>query len=367
MTITVIRQAPSATEVNIRYTQENVALHVTPVSTLIQHPGTLYIANDVSLHDGAPVADRCLYFFSAASGVGFAIQYPSIIIHAIARESHVGPSIYCQLDGSLASLEPVVANGHSANGQAGDDEEDENDEDAVLELSFAPVDVSSLDTIYENLSYCASLHQDEEDDYNMDEDDIYEDDENDHDGLYADADIQGGYLPKSSSATAIGIAPTTSTSASSSSAAASRSTGPTATDGEEVIEQVPAIDLQSGEWYTGNPETDAKFELSEQGQVIVDQWQQNQSQSQGKRGRSQGAHDDDDMDGDDQDMSDARTQGREGRGENDDEYTEEQAQEARSKMWRANLARMEHMVQDPHGLVPKADSEGAFENAEEDA
>ncbi|KAG0324225.1 hypothetical protein BGZ99_002057 [Dissophora globulifera] len=289
MTITVIRQAPSATEVHIRYTQENVALHVTPVSTLIQHPGTLYIANE------------CLYFFSAASGVGFAIQYPSIIIHAIARESHVGPSIYCQLDGSLASLEPVVANGHTANGQGGDDEEDENDEDAVLELSFAPVDVSSLDTIYENLSYCASLHQDEEDDYNMDEDDIYEDDENDHDGLYADADIQGGYLPKSSSATAIGIAPTTSTSASSSSAAgaASRSTGPAATDGEEVIEQVPAIDLQSGEWYTGNPETDAKFELSEQGQ--------------------------------------------------------------------ANLARMERMVQDPHGLVPKADSEGAFENAEEDA
>ncbi|KAF9382380.1 hypothetical protein CPB97_007180, partial [Podila verticillata] len=60
------------------------------------------------------------------------------------------------------------------------------------------------DTIYENLSYCASLHQEEgEDDY-MDEDDIYQDDEDDHEGLYADADIQGGYIPKSSSTTAIG-------------------------------------------------------------------------------------------------------------------------------------------------------------------
>ncbi|KAF8953301.1 hypothetical protein BGZ52_000059, partial [Haplosporangium bisporale] len=201
MTITIIHQAPAPSEVKIRHTQPNVTLHVTPVSTRVQNPGTLYIA------------DECLYFFSTLSNSGFSIPYPSIIIHAIARESVVGPSIYCQLEGSLAGTEPA-ANGKS------DDEEEEEEEDSVLEMTFVPGDVSSLDTIYENLSYCASLHQEEgEDDY-MDEDDIYQDDEDDHEGLYADADIQGGYIPKSSSTTAIG---------------------------HQTDEPVPAIDLQSGE------------------------------------------------------------------------------------------------------------------------
>ena len=180
-----------------------------------------------------------------------------------------------------------------------------------MELSFVPAEVSSLDTIYENLSYCASLHQDDMDDEYMDGDeDYYEDDVNDHEGLYADADIQGGYIPKSNSATAIG----TSTSATSAGAKT------------EEMEQVPAIDLQSGEWYTGNAETDAKFELSEQGQVMVQQWSQNQKQDtsavQGKRAR---------QDGEDEDEEEG-SMAVDGAAQ---EYTEEQEQEARSKMWRA--------------------------------
>ncbi|KAF9318492.1 hypothetical protein BG003_011136 [Podila horticola] len=226
MTITIIHQAPAPSEVKIRHTQPNVTLHVTPVSTRVQNPGTLYIA------------DECLYFFSALSNSGFSIPYPSIIIHAIARESSVGPSIYCQLEGSLSGTEP------DSNGKKADDEEEEEEEDSVLEMTFVPGDVSSLDTIYENLSYCASLHQDENDDDYMDEDDIYQDDEDDHEGLYADADIQGGYIPRSSSTTAIGHQ----------------------ADNDSTTE-VPAIDLQSGEWFTGNAETDAAFELSEQGQA----------------------------------------------------------------------------------------------------
>ncbi|KAF9989517.1 hypothetical protein BGZ75_006064 [Mortierella antarctica] len=310
MTITIIRQAPSSAEVRIRYTQDNVTLHVTPVSSLIQNPGTLYIA------------DESLYFFSAVSNTGFSIPYPSIIIHAIARESHVGPSIYCQLEGSLASSEPAASNGQAAKGE---EEEEEDDEEPVLELSFVPTDVASLDTIYENLSYCASLHQDEDaEDYNMDEDDIYQDDEEDHQELYANADIQGGYVPKSSTATSVGVA-----------SAATTTAGAGVGSAAEEVEQVPAIDLQSGEWYTGNPESDAKFELSEQGQVIVNQWDQNQKSGgegqpvQGKRVRQEegdGAEDDsmDVVEGDAPSQANA-----------EEAYTEEQQQEARSKMWRA--------------------------------
>ncbi|KAF9356508.1 hypothetical protein BGX26_005162 [Mortierella sp. AD094] len=316
MTITIIRQAPSISETRIRYTQENITLHVTPVSSLIQNPGTLYIA------------DECLYFFSTGSNTGFAIPYPSIIIHAIARESHVGPNIYCQLEGSLASLGSAAlsSNGHSgSNGASAGQDEEEEEEDSILELSFAPADVSSLDTIYENLSYCASLHQDEEAD-DMDEDDYYEDDENDHDGLYADADIQGGYIPKSSSATAVGVVAPSSSAAGASSSSSSASALATGA-GEGQVEQLPDIDLQSGEWYTGNPETDARFELSEQGQVNIKQWHQNENKGEevqpGKRARNeQDAQGDEDMEA----GEDAQGQGQ--------EYTEEQLQEARSKMWR---------------------------------
>ncbi|KAF9080723.1 hypothetical protein BGX29_012104 [Mortierella sp. GBA35] len=273
MAITILQQAPLPSEARIRHTQQNVTVHITPASKAFQNPGTLYIA------------DESLYFFSEASNNGFAIPYPSIIIHAIARESHVGPSIYCQLEGSLGSFGSTTTTTHTngATGKETAEEEEEQDEDAVLELSFVPADVSSLDTIYETLSYCASLHQDDMDDEDMDGDeDYYVDDINDHEGLYADADIQGGYIPKSSSATAIGT-----------------STGAGAAgEGEGEVEQVPAIDLQSGEWYTGNAETDAKFELSEQGQ--------------------------------------------------------------------AALAKMESMLQDPHGLIPRPEDEEPGEDAEED-
>ncbi|KAF9913929.1 hypothetical protein BX616_009296 [Lobosporangium transversale] len=318
MTITIIRQAPSIGETRIRYTQQNISLHVTPPSTLIQNPGTLYIA------------DECLSFFSTESNTGFSIPYPSIIIHAIARESHVGPSIYCQLEGSLASSGPSLnGNGHTNNNSTtGDGEEEDDEEDPVLELSFAPADVSTLDTIYESLSYCASLHQDEDaEDYNMDEDEMY-DDENDHDGLYADADIQGGYVPKPNGPTVTEVTP-------SSTSAAAIASEPT---DDQIVESIPAVDLQNGEWYTGNPEVDAKFELSEQGQVIVNQWRQNEKEHQqqenvsgktavaipGKRVREEAEG------GNDQDMDPV------GEGENEDakEYTEEESQEARSKMWR---------------------------------
>ncbi|KAG0209195.1 hypothetical protein BGX28_010482 [Mortierella sp. GBA30] len=318
MTITIIREAPSSAECRIRHTQDNVTLHVTPVSTLVQNPGTLYIT------------DECLYFFSVVSNTGFSIPYPSIIIHAIARESHVGPNIYCQLEGSLASSEPAVAtNGHA--------EEEEEEEEPVLELSFVPADVSSLDTIYENLSYCASLHQDEDADM-MDEDDYYQDDENDHDDLYANADIQGGYIPKSSTSTSIGIAPTSTSTSATPSSLSGAATATTTASGEEVVEPVPAMDLQSGEWYTGNPETDAKFELSEQGQVNISQWTQNQTQTplQGKR---------------------TRQEERKGDGEEEEEEIEMEAV----------LARMENLVRDPRGLLPKSpDEEEPGEDAEED-
>ncbi|KAG0347414.1 hypothetical protein BG004_007775 [Podila humilis] len=315
MTITIIHQAPSPSEVKIRHTQPNVTLHVTPASSRVQNPGTLYIA------------DECLYFFSTTSNTGISIPYPSIIIHAIARESAFGPSLYCQLEGSLAvssepaSSTPNTSNG-AANGDQGEDQE-EDDEDQVLEMTFVPAEVSALDTMYENLSYCASLHDDGGDDGDyMDEDDYYQDDENDHEGLYADADIQGGYIPKhiiSHPSSAIG-----------------HSNDETST----TIEPVPAIDLQSGEWYTGNAESDAKFQLSEQGQVTIMRMEQVQKELAEKEASGKRIRDDNQQqqEEEEEDQNEAM------------EGTEEEQQEARSKI-------MENLVQDPHGLLTTTDDD----------
>ncbi|KAF9583126.1 hypothetical protein BGW38_010200 [Lunasporangiospora selenospora] len=296
MTITIIHQAPLSSETLIRHTQPNVTLHVTPVSRLIQHPGTLYIT------------DECLYFFSEASNnTGFSISYPSIIIHAIARESLVGPNIYCQLEGTLESAS--ASNG--ANGHTDGAEDEDEDEDDILELSFAPADVSSLDTIYEHLSYCASLHQDEdaEDDYDMDQ------------GDYEDMDG----IPFSTSATAIGYSAHQDGQDDTSVDEATETTG---------VETMPMIDLENGEWYTGNQETDAKFELSQEGQVMVNRWQLNLENKEsssgqnplGKRGRQEGdAEDEEQLQEGAQPLQQDQYR----------QYSEEEAQEARSKMWRA--------------------------------
>ncbi|KAG0237689.1 regulator of volume decrease after cellular swelling-domain-containing protein [Mortierella sp. GBAus27b] len=331
MTITIVRQVPSTAEALIRHTQDNVTLHITPASNLIQHPGTLYVAHE------------CLYFFSPESdNTGLAIPYQSIIIHAIARESAVGPNIYCQLEGSL----PVQRHGGSGAGagsttnghgnasndkngtQDQDEDEDDMDEDAVLELSFVPADVSSLDTIYEHLSYCASLHQDEDgDDYDMDgeEGGDYDEEEEEEETPYLDETNTGSAPPSGTVLSSIGERPVV---------------AGVEADG---VESMPVIDLENGEWYTGNPETDAKFELSDQGQVNVQQWHQNQKKqaddvsatltNHGKRLRPE----DQDSQGQDQtqDQDEAMTgESSQQQQQQQQEYTEEQAQDARSKMWR---------------------------------
>jgi hypothetical protein len=90
------------------------------------------------------------------SKTGFAIPYLSIIIHAIARESHVGPSIYCQLEGSLTAFESSASNGSTlAADKDASDEPDEMEEEAVLELSFVPADTSSCRCLLVPLAFMA--------------------------------------------------------------------------------------------------------------------------------------------------------------------------------------------------------------------
>ncbi|KXN91658.1 Methylosome subunit pICln [Leucoagaricus sp. SymC.cos] len=98
------------------------------------------------------VLTSALVFFSV-SGRGFQVEYPSITLHAVSRRES-GPSIYCQLD------EP------SEEQNATEEEYTE-----MRELNIIPSSPDSLETIFEALSYCASLHPDNdvEEDHGLDD------------------------------------------------------------------------------------------------------------------------------------------------------------------------------------------------------
>jgi len=79
--------------------------------------------------------------FMPCAGKGFQVLYPSITIHAVSK-SGSSPIVYCQLERPLP-----------------DDGEDAEDDDIqTIELKIVPSDASTVDPIFEALSYCASLH-----------------------------------------------------------------------------------------------------------------------------------------------------------------------------------------------------------------
>ncbi|EJF55842.1 hypothetical protein DICSQDRAFT_150737 [Dichomitus squalens LYAD-421 SS1] len=130
----------------LRHKEENVSVTLDPPL-----PG-------FSSEDGANgalyVIESALVFLSS-TGRGFQVDYPSITLHAISR-AEAGPSIYCQLD------EPAEADAPA--------DEDE-DASSMRELVIIPKNLSSLEPIFESLSFCASLHPDPNDEDEMDDDD----------------------------------------------------------------------------------------------------------------------------------------------------------------------------------------------------
>ncbi|TFK27124.1 hypothetical protein FA15DRAFT_636074 [Coprinopsis marcescibilis] len=93
--------------------------------------------------------------FVSATGRAFQVEYPSITLHAISRGG-TRPSVYCQLDEDSETQEPT--SGSATNG--GNEDVAEQEYSDVRELSIIPSDPTSLDSIFEALSKCASLHPD---------------------------------------------------------------------------------------------------------------------------------------------------------------------------------------------------------------
>jgi nucleotide-sensitive chloride channel 1A len=141
MTLTTIHERPS---INLCKHEENdVDIFFNSVK-YDQGPGTLYI-----------LPDQVLWWTNEHS-CGFSIYYPSIIMHAISRDTREFDRmcIYCQVEAEAIPQE------YSENENAKEEEKEELT--IVMEIRLAPRDCSRLDEIFNNMSECSALHPDQD-------------------------------------------------------------------------------------------------------------------------------------------------------------------------------------------------------------
>ncbi|KAK7940061.1 hypothetical protein WMY93_003387 [Mugilogobius chulae] len=131
--------------------------------------GTLYVAETrLSWLDG--------------SGLGFALEYPSIGLHAVSRDVSAFPQehLYVMVNGKLSEE-------NESEMPAEDDEEDDEDK-AITEIRFVPSDKAALEPMFSAMCDCQALHPDPDD---LDSDDDFEGDEYD----VEEAELAQGDVP----------------------------------------------------------------------------------------------------------------------------------------------------------------------------
>ncbi|KAJ1812379.1 hypothetical protein LPJ56_005518 [Coemansia sp. RSA 2599] len=143
-----------------RLSAPNTMIRCDPSTTSVpSKKGTLYID------------DHQLVFFSEQSSSGFALDYPSIVIHAVSREpaeSSDSHHLYCQLAIQLPGSQKT------------DDSAQDDADEAFSELRIYPDDKTILDEMFAAMSECAALNPDDDDEvYSDDEDQVGHDEDRD--------------------------------------------------------------------------------------------------------------------------------------------------------------------------------------------
>ena len=100
-----------------------------------------------------------MYFYSWNTNTGLAIDYPTIIIHAISRQQALddtGPCIYTQLNEKLnvyAAFDRTSTQQQPSESTISQEDEREEDEDHTTELKFIPDDIGARKLVsYSSLS-----------------------------------------------------------------------------------------------------------------------------------------------------------------------------------------------------------------------
>ncbi|XP_044142007.1 LOW QUALITY PROTEIN: methylosome subunit pICln [Bufo gargarizans] len=123
------------------------------------------------------------------SGLGFSLEYPSISLHAISRDTAAYPEehLYVMVNTKLADSDAKEAKmkdeGEDNGEEEDDDEDDDDDEEPITEIRFVPENKSDLGEMFSAMCDCQALHPDPEDE---DSDDDFEGEEYDVEahGLY---------------------------------------------------------------------------------------------------------------------------------------------------------------------------------------
>uniref|UniRef100_A0A8C5P8C8 Methylosome subunit pICln n=1 Tax=Leptobrachium leishanense TaxID=445787 RepID=A0A8C5P8C8_9ANUR len=107
------------------------------------------------------------------SGLGFSLEYPSVSLHAISRDTTAYPQehLYVMVNSKL--VENEVEDSNMSNEE---EEESDDDEEPITEIRFVPAEKSDLGEMFSAMCDCQALHPDPEDD---DSDDDFEGEEYD--------------------------------------------------------------------------------------------------------------------------------------------------------------------------------------------
>ncbi|GAQ85444.1 hypothetical protein KFL_002350190 [Klebsormidium nitens] len=146
----------------LRYSQPNVAIALGEGRQ--EEIGTLHITTR-----------RLIWFSQSDQGRNYAVDFPSLILHAISRnpEAYPRPCIYTQIDSGVEKEEDSEedVDGHSEGGIT--------DLSSVSEMRLIPEDASVLDHLFSVMSECAELNpdpeaedEDEEGEFFYDEDEV---------------------------------------------------------------------------------------------------------------------------------------------------------------------------------------------------
>ncbi|XP_063807356.1 methylosome subunit pICln isoform X2 [Pseudophryne corroboree] len=140
-------------------------------------PGTEALLSGQRLGTGTLYISDSQLSWINSSGLGFSLEYPSISLHAISRDTTAFPEehLYVMVNSRLGENNGKEAK-MKAEGEEESSDDDDDDEEPITEIRFVPEDKSDLGEMFTAMCECQALHPDIEDE---DSDDDFEGEEYD--------------------------------------------------------------------------------------------------------------------------------------------------------------------------------------------
>jgi len=99
------------------------------------------------------------------SGPSFSLEYPSINMHSVCRDTKTFPHecLFLMVEGDVGSKAAAIMKGESPTPPKKSKVDDEEDDDqvAITEIRFVLPDSSKLQDLFDNMSDCQALHEDQ--------------------------------------------------------------------------------------------------------------------------------------------------------------------------------------------------------------